>query len=93
MWRVIQHRKLRKKMQKLPKPVMEKYLKWVDTIEQSGPEQLLKLTGLHDEGLSGKLKGYRSSRLGLQYRVIYQIQGDHVLVLVIDINAHDYTSL
>ncbi len=92
MWRVIQHRKLRKKIHKLPKPVLEKYLKWVDVIEQSGPEQLLKLAGLHDESLSGKLKGHRSSRLGLQFRVIYQIQGDQVLVLVIDINAHDYRS-
>ena len=79
-------------MQKLPNPVIEKYLKWVDVIEQSGPEQLLKLTGLHDEALSGKLKGQRSSRLGLQYQVIYQIQDDQVLVLVIDINAHDYRS-
>ena len=79
-------------MQKLPKPVLEKYLKWVDVIEQSGPEQLLKLTVLYDEGLSGKLNGQRSSRLGLRYRVIYQIQDDQVLVLVIDINAHDYRS-
>lgn len=92
MWRVIQHRKLRKKIQKLPRPVLEKYLKWVDIVEQSGPEQLLKLAGLRDESLSGKLKGHQSSRLGLQYRVIYQIQGDQVLVLVIDINAHDYKS-
>jgi len=79
-------------MRKLPKPVREKYLKWVDVIEQSGSEQLQKLTGLHDESLSGKLKGHHSSRLGLQYRVIYQIQGDLVLVLVVDINAHDYRS-
>lgn len=79
-------------MRKLPKPVLEKYLKWIDVVEQSGPEQLLKLTGLHDEGLSGKLKGHRSSRLGLQYRVIYKIQDEHVVVLVIDINAHDYRS-
>lgn len=92
MWRIIQHRKLKKKMQKFPKPVLEKYLKWVDVVEQSGPEQLLKLTGLHDESLSGKLKGHRSSRLGLQYRVIYQIQKEKVLVLVIDDNAHDYRS-
>jgi len=92
MWRVVQHRNLRKKMRKLPKPVLEKYLKWVDVVEQSGPEQLRKLSGLHDEGLGGKLKGHRSSRLGLQYRVIYQIQKEQVLVLVIDINAHDYKS-
>ena len=92
MWRVIQHRKLKKKMQKLPRPVLEQYLKWVDVVEQSGPEHLLKLTGLHDESLIGKMKGHRSSRLGLQYRVIYQIQKEQVLVLVIDINAHDYRS-
>jgi mRNA-degrading endonuclease RelE of RelBE toxin-antitoxin system len=42
--------------------------------------------------VNDNLKGQRSSRLGLQYRVIYQIQDDQVLVLVIDINAHAYRS-
>jgi len=32
----------------------------------------------------------RSSRLGLQYRVIYRVVGQEILVEVIDITAHEY---
>ncbi len=37
-----------------------------------------------------KWKGYRSSRLNIQYRVLYKIAGDKVLVQVEDITAQDY---
>jgi addiction module RelE/StbE family toxin len=48
------------------------------------------IKGFHDESLRGEWRGHRSSRLGLQYRVIYRIVGQEVLVEVIDITAHDY---
>jgi len=38
----------------------------------------------------GVWKGYRSSRLSKQYRVIYQVKKEIVSILVIDANAHDY---
>jgi len=90
MWSVAQHRKLAKKLSKLPKEVLERYFKWVDVVEQSGPQGLRLIKGFRDESLSGEWKGCRSSRLGQQYRVIYQVQKDEVLVLVIDVTAHDY---
>jgi hypothetical protein len=34
--------------------------------------------------------GDRASRLGLQYRVIYRVVGQEILVEVIDITVHDY---
>ncbi|MFQ5705612.1 MAG: type II toxin-antitoxin system mRNA interferase toxin, RelE/StbE family [Gemmatimonadales bacterium] len=48
------------------------------------------IRGFHDEALRGEWRGCRSSRLGLQYRVIYRIEAGEVLVLVMDITAHDY---
>ena len=38
---------------------------------------------------SGEWKGYRSSRLGLQYRVIYRVLAVDMLQ-VISVTAHDY---
>jgi len=46
--------------------------------------------GFHDEALSGKWKGHRSSRLGLQWRVIYQVVADVLLIQVVQVTAHDY---
>ena len=37
--------------------------------------------GFHDEKLKGKRAGQRSSRLSLQYRVIYSVERDVVMVL------------
>jgi mRNA-degrading endonuclease YafQ of YafQ-DinJ toxin-antitoxin module len=48
------------------------------------------IKGFHDEALRGEWGGHRSSRLGLQYRVIYRVVGQEILVEVIDITAHDY---
>ena len=43
-----------------------------------------------DEALRGEWKGFRSSRLGRQFRAIYKVERDQVLVQVVNINAHDY---
>ncbi|HLF12450.1 MAG TPA: hypothetical protein VJA26_14680 [Gammaproteobacteria bacterium] len=44
----------------------------------------------NDEALSGKWNGYRSSRLGLQYRVFYRTVPGEQLFQVVSITAHDY---
>ncbi len=56
----------------------------------SGPEGLRLIKGFQDEALRGEWKGYRSSRLGIQYRLIYKVDREEVLVFVVEINAHDY---
>ncbi len=57
-----------------------------------GPHCALELLirGFHDEALRGEWRNHRSSRLGDQFRVIYKIESNEILVLVIDITAHDY---
>jgi len=91
MWQVVQHRGLRKRIAKLPREVVERYVKWIDIIQQSGPSGLRGIKGFRDEALSGEWEGHRSSRLNLQYRVIYRIERQEVQVFVIDVNAHDYS--
>lgn len=56
----------------------------------SGPPGLRLIKGFNDEALSGKWNGCRSSRLGLQYRVIYRRVPEQQLFQVVSIAPHDY---
>ena len=90
MWEIYEHRRIGRRVQRLPIEVLKRYEKWKDIVQISGPASLRLIKGLHDEVLRGEWRGHRSSRLGLQYRVIYRIIGREILVEVIDITAHDY---
>ncbi len=70
--------------------ILKRYEKWKDIIRVSGPQGLRLIKGFHDEALRGQWENHRSSRLGLQYRVIYRIEERQVHVLVVEITAHDY---
>lgn len=90
MWRILEHRKVPKQLQNLPEEFLKRYEKWKDIVTISGPEGLRLIKGFHDESLKGEWKGHRSSRLGKQYRVIYRIEQDQILVKVLNLTAHDY---
>ena len=90
MWEIYEHRTIIKKVARLPIEILKRYEKWKDVVTFSGPQGLRLIKGFNDEALKGEWSGHRSSRLGLQYRVIYRIDRDRILVQVIDITAHDY---
>ena len=90
MWAVYEHRRVVKRLKRLPKEIQKRYEKWKDIVRFSGPSGLRLIKGFHDEALSGEWKGNRSSRLGQQYRVLYEVVVQQVLVKVIDVSAHDY---
>ncbi len=90
MWEVYEHRRLDRRVQRLPIEILKRYEKWKDIVRISGPAGLRLIKGLHDEALRGEWRGHRSSRLGLQYRVIYKVVAREVLAQVIDIIVHDY---
>ena len=90
MWEIYEHRRVLKQLSSAPIDVVKKYEKWKDIVSLSGPQALRKFKGLHDEPLSGKWKGYRSSRLNLQYRVIYKTINKQVLIQVENVTPHDY---
>jgi addiction module RelE/StbE family toxin len=75
---------------RVPIEVLKRYEKWKDIARLSGPPGLRAIKGFHDETLSGEWKGYRSSRLGLQWRVIYRVLGDAFLIQVVQVTPHDY---
>lgn len=90
MWQILEHKRLDKRCRTLPIDVLKRYEKWKDIVSISGPESLGNIRGFRDEALQGQWKGFRSSRLNLKYRVIYQIEALEVLVKVIDGTPHDY---
>ena len=90
MWEVYEHRRVARQLDQLPADVLKRYEKWKDIVSISGPQGLRLIKGFRDEGLFGKWKGHRSSRLNRQFRVIYRIESDRVLVEVVNVTAHDY---
>ena len=74
----------------MPVEILKRYEKWKDIVAVSGPAGLLQIKGFRDEALRGEWKGHRSSRVGGQYRVIYLVEEQNVVVKVIDLTAHDY---
>jgi mRNA-degrading endonuclease YafQ of YafQ-DinJ toxin-antitoxin module len=90
MWRIEEHQRVEKQLDAAPEEILKRYEKWKDIAMISGPPGLRLIKGLHDEALGGKWQGYRSSRLGLQYRVIYRLFSQRSLFQVEHVTPHDY---
>jgi toxin HigB-1 len=91
MWRIEEHRRVDKQLSDaVPTEILKRYEKWKDIARISGPQGLRAIKGFHDEALSGDWKGYRSSRLGIQWRVIYQVIGDVLMIHAVQVTPHDY---
>lgn len=90
MWEIYEHKRVAKSLKQASTDVLKRYEKWKDIVSISGPHGLKSIKGFHDEALSGNWKGYRSSRLNSQYRVIYKVVGDKVLIQVENVTPHDY---
>ncbi len=90
MWQINEHRDIEKVCRKLPNAVVKKYELWKEIVYRHGPEKLREFPGFHDEKLLGNLEGQRSSRLNLQYRVIYTVEREIVTVYVLAITPHKY---
>jgi len=90
MWQIYEHKDVSKQLTTIPINVLKRYEKWKDIAAISGPIGLLQIKGFNDETLKGKWKGFRSSRLNLQYRVIYKIEYENILIKVVNITPHDY---
>ena len=92
MWRVEEHREVEKALSSrgLLLQVLKRYEKWKDIATLSGPPGLRLIRGFHDEALAGEWKGYRSSRLGERWRIIYRVLADVLLVRVVRVTARDH---
>ncbi|MDH3526761.1 MAG: type II toxin-antitoxin system mRNA interferase toxin, RelE/StbE family [Gammaproteobacteria bacterium] len=90
MREVFEHKITVKQLDALPLDVLKRYEKWKDIVSISGPDGLKRIRGFRDEALRGEWKGHRSSRLNIQYRVIYKIEKEHISVMVVCVTPHDY---
>ena len=91
MWEIQEHRRVDKQLSvAVPIEILKRYEKWKDIARVSGPPGLRAIKGFHDEALSGEWKGHRSSRLGLQWRVIYSVVANVLLIQVVQVTPHDY---
>ncbi|MFQ5899354.1 MAG: type II toxin-antitoxin system mRNA interferase toxin, RelE/StbE family [Candidatus Methylomirabilia bacterium] len=88
MWEIYEHRRVVGRLRRLPVEILKRYEKWKDIVRVSGPEGLRLIKGFHDEALRGQWENHRSSRLRLQYRVIYRVEERQVQV--IDMTTHDH---
>lgn len=90
MWTIYEKKTLLKSLGLIPKHIRKAYEIWKRIVELQGVQGLKMIKGYHDEALKGEWKGFRSSRLSLQWRVIYKAEAEQLDVYVIDINAHKY---
>jgi addiction module RelE/StbE family toxin len=90
MWRIEEHQRVDKRLSGAPEEILKRYEKWKDIACLSGPRGVRLIKGFHDEALSGKWEGYRSSRIGLQWRVIYRVIAEKLLFQVASVTPHDY---
>jgi proteic killer suppression protein len=92
MWEILEHRRVERQVRRVPVEILKRYEKWKDIVQLSGPQGLRLIKGFHDEALSGDRRGQRSSRLSKQYRVIYRVERDRLIVEMLEVNPHDYRS-
>lgn len=90
MWRIEEHRRISKQLHSAPLEIQKRYEKWQDIAAISGPPGLRAIRGFRDEALSGTWSGHRSSRLKIQYRIIYRVVAERQLFRVIEVTPHDY---
>ncbi len=90
MWEVLEHPRVDRQLKQLPTDVLKRYEKWKDIVTISGPQGLRLVRGFHDEPLGGRWQGHRSSRLSRQFRVLYRVESERILVEVVNVTAHDY---
>lgn len=81
-----------KDIARLPSHIQDKLFLWVRMIELCGIYEVRKISGFHDEPLSGNRKGERSVRLNRGYRVIYRIRNEDVVefIWILGVNKHEY---
>ena len=90
MWQIYEKRAVVKAVKKAPKEIGEKYEAWKKIVSETGPDGLKSVRGFRDESLRGNWKGYRSSRLGVKWRIIYRVEKRLFEVYAVELNPHKY---
>ena len=87
---ILESRQAKKEIERLPPQVLRKYQFWLGMMQTQGPEAVRLFPGFKDEALKGSWKGCRSSRLNIQYRIIYRIEDQQAAIYVESVDPHTY---
>jgi addiction module RelE/StbE family toxin len=93
MWRVFETKEVTKKLNKIPVEIKKKYKAWIEIVKNGGSENLKSYSGFKDKQLKGKLRECRSSRLNIQYRVIYSEDKEIKEIIVVSVTPHKYEEI
>lgn len=99
MWKVLFSAQAEKDIQKLLKentlsdPDREVIATWIKQVQEFGPESLQKGVNFwYDHELYDRWKGHRSSAYSFKGRLIYRVEKQKIIVLVVRVIAtHDYS--
>jgi mRNA-degrading endonuclease YafQ of YafQ-DinJ toxin-antitoxin module len=86
-WRVVESRLLLKQFQRAPREVQRDYGFWRDRVRDLGPNLQ---GGYRTHALHGRRSGQRSARLGRQWRVIFRVVEDELIVEALELTPHNY---
>ena len=90
MWTIYEKKEAAKSLAKCPDEVLVRYEAWKRIVEFEGPRGLRNIKGFYDEALKGQWRGFRLSRLGIKWRVIYLVKENALEVYVFEVNPHRY---
>lgn len=79
-----------KQLAKAPPNVLQKLNLWREQLLLLGLAEVRRLSGWHDEPLKGQRQGQRSIRLNRQWRAIYKIKNDELILTILEVTPHDY---
>jgi mRNA-degrading endonuclease YafQ of YafQ-DinJ toxin-antitoxin module len=86
-WRVIESRLLARQIHRAPREIQRKYMAWRNLVQHSGPHLG---GGFRVHALQGSRKGQKSAWLNRQWRVIFKMVEDQLIVEALEVTPHRY---
>jgi mRNA-degrading endonuclease YafQ of YafQ-DinJ toxin-antitoxin module len=86
-WRVVESRLFAKQFQRSPRNVQQDYGFWRDLVCAFGPNLQ---GGYRTHALHGRRSGQKSVRLSRQWRVIFRVVEDELIVEALELTPHKY---
>jgi mRNA-degrading endonuclease YafQ of YafQ-DinJ toxin-antitoxin module len=86
-WRIIEARLLGRQLKRAPKKVRIDYRFWKDQVHALGPNLQ---GGYRTHALQGRRKDQKAARLDQQWRVIFRVVEDELIVEALELTPHHY---
>lgn len=90
--RVILTKSADKDFDKVPKPIQDKLLEWMELVRRHGIDSVRMIPSFRDKALKGKRASQRSIRLNRAYRAFYKENHSEIVIelIVLEVNKHEY---